>query len=251
MKQLRTIIIDDEPAAVASFEMILNTYCSHVEIVGTATSPYAGIKLINDLSPDLLLLDISMPEINGIELLKSIQKRDFAVIFVTAYNEFAVEAFKVNAYDYILKPINIPDFVKSINRVLIDRESKNSVKNLEALFNYYESRMVRKLVVSDVEGSEYIDHSAVRCIKAEGSYSVIYMENRKITTSRNLKDVQEGLSERMFFRCHNSWIVNLDHVTKYHSGDSYAEVRDNHKVPISRRNKEEFVRVMSNRFKDR
>ncbi len=245
---LRAIIIDDEPAAISSIEIILNDYCKNVVVVGKSTSPYDGIQLINDNKPDLVFLDIAMPGLNGIELLKTIPQRDFAVIFVTAFNDHAIEAFKVNAVDYILKPINIQDLVSAVGRVSQTHNMKKSVKNLQAFFEFYEGKATKKLIVNHIEGTDFINHSDIYCIKAEGNYSIIYTKDRKITTSKKLKELQEALDLKVFFRCHNSWLLNLDHILRFSSSESYAELVGGYKIPVSRRNKEEFLMHMTARY---
>jgi two-component system LytT family response regulator len=247
--KFKAIVIDDEQNAVVNIELILKEFCPDIELVGSATSPVEGLKLINELNPDILFLDIEMPGMNGFELLNSLPNRNFDVIFVTAYNQYAIEAFKVNAIDYILKPVNIQDLIASVNKLVNSRKANESQDSkIEQLLQSMTGKQKTKLPIAGLEGIEYIDMDEIIHIEADGGYSDIYLEDRKITTSKNLKEIQNKLDMTKFFRTHNSHIVNLEHVKKFSTREQYAEMSNGSQVPVSRRSKDEFLQTMSKYF---
>lgn len=249
---LRTIIIDDEAKAIKALELIIKEYCLDLDVVGTAQTVIDGIKTIQSLKPDLVMLDIQMNHGNGFDILESIPDRTFDVIFVTAYDHYAIKAIRYSAVDYILKPIDIQEFTEAIERIVKDKDNgENNTGKFETLFQNLQSQSPSKLAIPIFDGIEYIDICEIIRIEAERSYSNVYLiGGRKLLVSRSLSDLQELLDNVRFFRTHKSHLINLDHVKKFLRNDGgYVEMADGEKVMISRRKKEEFLTFLNEYMK--
>ena len=245
---LRTIIVDDESDAVKFIESIIAEYCPNIEIVGTANSAREGVKLINEKEPDLVFLDVEMPHGSGFDLLSNFPQKNFDVIFITAFNHYAIKAIKFSAVDYILKPININEFVEAVKKVEAERQkNKTSNFSLDALLENLRSSMPSKLAIPTSDGMEYLNTNEIIRVEADRSYSWFFLtENRKYLVSRNLKEYQELLSDRNFFRTHNSHLINLEFVKKYvRQEGGYVLMTNGSNVPISRSKKELFLKQMA------
>ncbi len=245
---LRTVIVDDEQDAVNFIESIAKEYCPNIEITGKAYSATEGMEVITAEKPDLVFLDVEMPHGSGFDLLAKFPEKDFDVIFITAFNHYAIRAIKFSAVDYILKPININEFIEAVKRVEEARaEKKHRNLNFNALFENLRTSMPSKLAIPTSNGMEYLNTKDIIRVEADRSYSWFYMEDGvKYLVSRNLKEYQGLLSDRNFFRTHNSHLINLEHVKKYirHEG-GYIEMTDKSTVPISRGKKDLFLEHMS------
>lgn len=244
---LRTVIVDDEQDAVNFIESIAKEYCPNIEIVGKAYSAIEGVEVISNEKPDLVFLDVEMPHGSGFDLLAGFPEKEFDVIFITAFNHYAIRAIKFSAVDYILKPININEFIEAVKRVEESRkEKKGSSTNFQTLFENLQTALPSKLAIPTSSGMEYLNTREIIRIEADRSYSWFFMNNGdKFLVSRNLKEYQELLSDRNFFRTHNSHLINLEHVKKYirHEG-GYIEMTDGSNVPISRGKKDLFLEHM-------
>jgi len=244
---LRTVIVDDEQDAVNFIESIAKEYCPNIEVIGKAHSAIEGIEVITKEQPDLVFLDVEMPHGSGFDLLAAFPEKNFDVIFITAFNHYAIRAIKFSAVDYILKPININEFIEAVKRVEEARgDKKGRNVNFNTLFENLQTTLPSKLAIPTSSGMEYLITKEIIRIEADRSYSWFYLEgDLKYLVSRNLKEYQELLSDRNFFRTHNSHLVNLEHVKKYirHEG-GYVEMTDGSTVPISRGKKDLFLEHM-------
>jgi two-component system LytT family response regulator len=246
--KLRTIIIDDEPDAVNFIHSIIREYCPALDVIGKANNAMDGIKVINENHPDLVLLDVEMPHGSGFDLLAQFPEKTFDVIFITAFNHYAIKAIKFSAVDYILKPININEFILAIEKVAEKRSSPSIPdRNFEMLLENLNSASPAKLAIPTSEGMEYLSTKEIIRIEADRSYSWFFLTGkRKILVSKNLKEYQDLLNDRNFFRSHNSHLINLEHVKKYIRADGGAiEMIDGSQVPISRTRRDLFLTHMS------
>lgn len=207
-----------------------------------------GIKVIRESNPDLVLLDVEMPHGSGFDLLAQFPEKTFDVIFITAFNHYAIKAIKFSAVDYILKPININEFIVAIEKVTEKRSSPSLPnRNFETLLENLNTASPAKLAIPTSEGMEYLSTQEIIRIEADRSYSWFYLTGkRKILVSKNLKEYQDLLNDRNFFRSHNSHLVNLEHVKKYIRADGGAiEMVDGSQVPISRTRRDLFLTHMN------
>jgi len=245
--KLKTVIIDDEPDAVNFIHSIIKEYCPALEVIGIAHNAPEGAAIIRDKSPDLILLDVEMPHGSGFDLLAEFPEKSFDVIFITAFNHYAIKAIKFSAVDYILKPININEFIEAIEKVT---EKRNSLtrpnNNFQTLLENLNSSTPAKLAIPTSDGMEYLNTKEIIRIEADRSYSWFHLTGkRKVLVSRNLKEYQDMLNDRNFFRSHNSHLINLEHVKKYIRSDGGAiEMTDGSQVPISRTRRDLFLKHM-------
>ena len=203
--KLITVIIDDEPDAVDFIATIIAEYCPDLEVSGKAHNVKDGVALINEIKPELVFLDVEMPNGTGFDLLTHFPKKDFDVVFITAFNHYAIQAIKFSAVDYILKPINITEFIEAITRV-IEKRSVNSLssnENFEILLENLRTSHPTRLVIPTSDGREYLNPKDIIRIEADRSYSWFFIKDkRKILVSKHLKEFQDLLNDRNFFRPH-------------------------------------------------
>ncbi len=249
---IKVVIIDDEKDAVKSVELIIKEYCPSVQVVGKGYSASEGRKEILKHQPDLVFLDIEMPRGSGFDLLEMLPNRDFELIFITAYNHFAIKAFKYSAIDYILKPIDIDEFIDAITkvekRIMQKTNSDGDTLNqkYDTLLSNVKSPKLNKITLQTADAQVFLDVNNISHIEAEGSYSIFHTtQDGKILVSKNLKEFETLLSGNDFFRTHNSHLINLSFVKRYVIKDGgYILMTDDTMVPISRRRKEAFLEQM-------
>jgi two-component system LytT family response regulator len=220
-------------------------YCPEADVVGSATNISDGHKEISTKMPDLVLLDIAMPSGNGFELLNLLPDRSFEVIFVTAYNEYAIKAFRYSAIDYLLKPVEISELIQAVRKIRKSSE-KPSLNNLSVLMDNLNFGSPKKISLPTNMGFEYILIDDIVRIEAQRSYCCFYMlGKRKYLVSRCLNDYHLLLEDRRFFRVHNSHLINMKHVKSYTRSDGgFVEMVDSSQVPISRTKKDFFLSAM-------
>lgn len=230
---MKAIIIDDEKRARVSFSLLLQEYCPEVELVAECENLPEGIKAIRKFNPDLVLLDIEMPGHSGLELVDFFDEKEinFSIIFTTAYNEYAIQAFKLSALDYLLKPIIPEELINAISRM----ERQKSLQ-FKALAENIQNEFFEKIAVPSGNTLILINISDIVYIKGEGSYSEIYMQSKiKHMVSRNLKNFEEILlKDKRFLRTHKSYIVNFDEVVSFNKSDGgWLDMKNGNSIPIS------------------
>ncbi|MFC2119012.1 LytR/AlgR family response regulator transcription factor [Bacteroidota bacterium] len=244
---LRAVIIDDESKAISNLSKIIIDFCNEVDVVGTASGVSDGINIIKQLDPDLIFLDIQMPDGSGFDILERLDKRNFDVIFVTSYNQHAIRAFKYSATDYLLKPIDIDDLNAAVKRVIAKRINKEPQENYQELFNNLQYTIPQKIGISSMNGKDYVSLESIIRMEAKGSYTSFILENNKnLLASKRIKEFEELLPEKSFLRIHNSHIINLIHVKRYTKSDGgWITLSDDSKVPLARRRKDLFESLMN------
>lgn len=243
---LNVIIVDDEKDALESLDLMLNEYCSDIKVIGKINSVIEAIKEIQLKKPDLVFLDVEMPHGTGFDILDSIPDRTFEVIFVTAYNHYAIKALKASAIDYIMKPTDIDELISAVNKVREKLTKTRSTGNTSTTTTHSQIlQLPKKVGIHTAEGLEFVNDSDIVRIEADGSYSLIFLENsKKILSSKNLKEFQNILNDTVFFRAHHSHLLNLHKVKKYIRNENIVEMHDGSRINISRRNKEAFILQM-------
>lgn len=244
---IKSVIIDDEKRGRETLKNLVEKYTKHVEVVDMADSAKTGVELIKKENPDLVFLDIEMPHGTGFDLLESF-KGDikFEVVFTTAYDQYAIQAIKFAALDYLLKPIDIAELKEAIKRVEEKMAGADSAKNFEIfLENLREGS--KKIALPTANGISFIDtQDIIRC-EASGNYTCFYLKSQeKILVSRTLKEFEDMLVQHDFYRIHNSHLVNLNHVLKYVKlGGDMVVMSDGSQIEISRRKKDGFLHRLS------
>jgi two-component system LytT family response regulator len=244
---IRAIIIDDELHCRKTLRILLEEYCREVEVIEQCDNGQSGTEAIKRLKPDLVFLDIEMPHMNGFELLEQFQVIQFAVIFTTGYDQYAIRAFRFSALDYLLKPINHEELVKAVNKVS-QQVHYPMPQQLEILLQKISQQHqgIHKIALPTMEGLQLVDvDSIISCI-SDSNYSVLLLKDKqKLTVSRTLKETEEILEEHSFLRVHNSSIVNLNEINKYIKGEGgYLVMSDGSTVDVSRSRKEALLRKL-------
>ncbi len=236
---IKAVIIDDEQLAIESLQWEIENFSSDVKIIETFTNPKEAISGINYLKPDLVFLDIEMPEIDGFQLLQMLDYQNFDLIITTAYNQYAIQAFKANAIDYLLKPIDPDDLIQAIERVRLRQTNHNSTKNIETVLNklvHNNFDQNRKIPLSLNSKFVLVDPQEILYCKSDGSYTTVFMKDKEdYLVSKSIKYIQELLPPQQFLRIHKSYIVNLKEVKEVIKQGSGEVVLSNDKIiPISR-----------------
>jgi len=240
---MRAVIIDDEADARKNLSLILEEFCEDVTVMGEASSALEGVKLIQSTNPDVAFLDIEMPNGTGFDLLDCIDSSKISVIFVTAYNEYAVKAFQYSAVDYLLKPIDIKLLKASLSKIKSSAaDERGFQKNqLKAMMNVYENNH-QKIAIPTIHGFDFVSINDIVRIEADRSYvNLILTGQRKMTVSRNLKDFEGVLPQGVFFRTHKSHLINVNRILKYIKSDGgKVEMEDGYFVDVSRSKRDKF-----------
>ena len=245
---MKVIIIDDEARTRKSIADILKFSPQDISLVAEAENVATGVKAINTHKPDLVLLDINMPDGTGFDLLKKLDNPNFKIIFITAYEEYAVQAFEFSAIDYILKPVDPKKLFDAINKAHQLVEQENISLKLNALFaNLENSASENKKLVLKTAESIYIVNTTdiIRC-ESDAGYTLFYLlDGKKILVSRNLKDYEEMLDGYGFYRIHQSHLINLKYIDHYSKIEGGAVImKDNSYLPVARRKKESFLKLL-------
>lgn len=246
---IKAIIIDDETNCIEMLDWLIKTYCPGIEIMAQCSSAEEGIKAIKKHSPDVIFLDIEMPKMNGFDLLQQLTPVNFEVIFTTAYDKFAIKAFKFSAMDYLLKPIDADDLKNAVIRLETKLQSAKPDAGIEALLNNIKSihQPLNKIAIPTQEGLVFtIIKDIIRC-ESDSNYTTFFLSgDKQIVSSKSMKEYEELLEEYNFFRVHNSHLINLNHLEKYVKGDGgYVVMSDKCTVPVSRSRKEDFINHLS------
>lgn len=233
----RVVIIDDEPDAIEVLKLILQTYCPDVEIAGIAGGVEAGYKLICQKSPDIVFLDIRMEDGTGFDLLNKFKTINFKTIFTTAFEEYAVNAFRYHALDYLLKPIDSVALVDAIARASA-ADADDYLEKIKQLKADQTATGSEKLAVHTKDNIILLNTADIIRAESESNYSRIYLnDKRQIMLSRSLSSLEERLPHDSFLRVHQSHIVNLEYVTAYAHQDNFITMSDDTKITVSRRKK--------------
>lgn len=242
---LRTVVVDDEKLSREVLCNYLNEYCPDIEIVATASSVKFAYRAIKKFNPDFIFLDIEMADGKGFDLLSMFDKLDFKVIFVTAYSEYAVKAFRFSAVDYLLKPLKIDELKDAVERIRSMDHKKADSGILTALLNNLKvgSTMMPTLVIPHLKGFEVLKIPEIIMCQAEGYCTNFYLtDDRKVTSSKNLKHFNCLLEDNNFIRVHHSYLINVAHVCSYTrqgeimlTGGLKASLGDAYKIEFARR----------------
>lgn len=238
---LTAILIDDEKGCLDTLEIELQTYCTDVKVLAKFQSAEKALEILETIRPDMVFLDISMPQMNGFDFLLKIPKINFEVIFCTAYDAYALTAFEFCAIDYLLKPVSKDKLIRAVDKVRQKQSKQVDLQNLELLLANMRGGIHHKpnVAVPTAEGLEFISINDIIYAEADGNYSRIMMGNKeKILISRTLKDLEMLLSNHPFVRIHQSYLVNLTHIKKYIKGEGgYVVMNNGANLQVSRANR--------------
>lgn len=254
---ITALLIDDEANSRQAIKNLLGQLCPDVLIAGEAKNAAQGIEMILSLKPQLIFLDIQMPGKTGFDMLASLEKIDFDIIFTTAYHEYAVKAFRFSAIDYLLKPIDPDDLLAAVNKAK-EKQSPASPGQVDLLKQLWQQLSAgqstqsknQKLALATQEGIHLAEVKDIVWCESLGSYTKFYLATgEKLITSRIIKEYEEILTDYDFFRVHQSYIINLHHVKKYVKGDGgQVWMSDGTEVEVARRRKDEFLTALSSYY---
>jgi len=242
---IKAIVIDDEELCINSLQADLAAYCPNVQVIATAGSGKDGMFAIRKHQPDLVFLDVGMPWMNGFEMLELIGEINFQIIFITAYDHFAVKAFRLSAVDYLLKPVDGADLRQAVAKastLLSERPANALVNNLVANIKLPEPQ--QKIALPYREGYEFIEPQHILYCEAEGAYTKFHFkgENRVLLISKSLGDVESLLPETQFQRIHHSTMVNIGYITHFIKTDGgYVQMNNGKRLMVSKTRKDALM----------
>lgn len=245
---IKAVIIEDEVKGLNNLKSLLNKYCEGVEVIAEAEHIEGGLKLLSDpnIKPDVAFLDINLPDGLVFQLLNQLSEINFDIIFVTAYEKFAVKACQYSSIGFIIKPIDPDELQEAVSRIRVGSVSK--INQRLDLFNqmYYNPNAFEKMSISALDGIYFINiKDIIRC-EAEDNYTHIHLKaGERITASKTIKAYEEMLSGVSFYRVHKSHLINLNYMRKFVKGDGgYLVMDDGKKIEVSRRRRPAFMEQM-------
>ncbi|MBD2702756.1 LytTR family transcriptional regulator DNA-binding domain-containing protein [Spirosoma sp. BT702] len=241
---LKAIIIDDEPNAVGLLALRLSQHCPQVDVVASCTNSHKGIQAILDYRPDIVFLDIEMPQMNGFQLLEAVGGISFSLVFVTAYDKFALKAFRYSAIDYLLKPIDTQELIQAVARV--EKQQKTAPEQLEALkqqFNNPGKPFPDRIALPYQNGVSFVNLKDILYCEADDNYTKFYLvDGQHHLVTKPLREIQDLLEERDFLRIHRQFLINLSHIKKFVKGEgSYVVMSNQQTIPVSRAQKDRLM----------
>ncbi len=243
---LKAVIVDDEIASIDSLEILLRNIDEKIEVCGKASNIEEAKNVIDKNNPDIVFLDIEMPNGSGFDLLDNLDNITFDIIFITAYNHYAIKAFKYAAVDYILKPVDISTLQGAIKRASKNKKDATKTK-ISALYENLQNNPPKKITLASSESIEIVSTDDIIQFEAEGSYTKVFIKNTKpVIVSKSIKEFEDTLPSNLFFRCHKSHLINMNHIKKVVKNQNYVEMVDNGRAYISRRRKIVFFDAINN-----
>ena len=253
---MKAILIDDEPDNINLLALQLNRHCPQVDIVGQFTDSLEGLKAIQQLRPSLVFLDIEMPLMNGFQLLEKVGDITFHIVFVTAYDQYAVRAFRFSALDYLLKPIDTVDLIATVRRA--ENTARIHPHQLELMRQYYPAGPTfggpvgavpkvlpppGRIALPHASGMVFVDTKQIVYCEADSNYTRFHLENGEVyMVSKTLGGVQDVLETRDFVRVHRQYMVNLDHIQKLVKGEgTYLLLTNGVSIPVARQQKDRLM----------
>ena len=251
---MKAILVDDEPDGIRTLQRLLEKHCPQVKVEATCSSATIAKGQISSINPDVVFLDIQMPGKTGLEMLTELSPKNFEVVFVTAYNEYMLQALQFSAADYLLKPVDEDRLIEAVERVQKRLEAGSSTEQTAALLHNFAkagNSSEMRLVLPTFKGFIVLKLNEIIYCEAERSYTNFHLNNGKtILVSKPLLDYDYLLKDTSFFRVHKSFLVNLDHVREYERGEGGMVIMDNGaEIEVSRRRKELFLQKIKEAFR--
>jgi len=248
----KALIVEDEVRSRDFLKNLVAEFCPQLAIAATASNVEEAVELINTLSPDIVFMDIEMQTGTGFDVLQQVNKRNFHVIFTTAYDHYAIKAIRFSAVDYLLKPINLEELQFAVNKAIEGIQQKEEGNKIELLIKNLRRPAGEdfSISLSTSDGIEFVQLATIIRLEANGPYTTFFMKDgRKIMVSKNLKEYELLLTDHGYFRVHNSHIINLKEVRKMVKTDGgYAVMNDDSMIAISPKKKDEFMQLMGQRL---
>lgn len=240
--KISAVIVDDEMHGIEFLEYLLTKHFQDITLLKTFTNPIEALEEIPFLDPDILFIDVEMPQLNGFDLVEKLNHLSMQVIFTTAYNEFALKAFRASALDYLLKPIDVDELKAALQKAIKYTRQDNGA--IQTLLNFiHQNQQIKKISISSEKGIQFIDPEDIVYCKSQGPYTVFYLSNlNQCTSSKNLGEYEAILNNMGFYRIHHSTLINVKHLKQFIRSDGgYVEMSDGSTHTVSRRKKDEFL----------
>ena len=244
LNMLRTIIVDDENHIRRSLAKMLDTFCPNVKLIASSNGVKSGIKDIRDNKPDLVLLDIKMKDGTGFDLLKELDPVDFKVIFITAYDQYAIKAFRCSAIDYLLKPVDPDELVEAIQKTekVLQKDFKIQMEAFQENINN-ENKADKKIILKTLDNIYLVKIRDILYCESQSSYTLIHLLNGKdILVSTTLKEYDELLKDDGFYRVHKSYLISTRYIERFDKSDGgYVILENDKRIPVASRKREELL----------
>ncbi|MFQ3575396.1 MAG: LytTR family DNA-binding domain-containing protein [Cytophagales bacterium] len=246
--KIKALVVDDELMGRESLSMLIKEFCSPIDQVHLASNIDEAVLLIEQQQPNIVFLDINMPNETGFDLFEKTDCQNLEVIFTTAYSEYAISAIKHQALDYLLKPIDVKELIASVNRAVEKIDNKQYEKNLFNLFQQInqDKKEDAKIALPMSDSIEIVKCAEILYCEASGNYTIFHLKNgKKHVVSKSLKEYENALPNNMFFRIHHSLIINIDEIIRYTRGDGgYVTLASGQELMVSKRRKDEFLKFI-------
>jgi len=246
---IKAIIVDDELTAIKSLQWEIENFCEDIEVTDSFTNPKEAISAINYIKPDCVFLDIEMPEMDGFQLLEKLDFRGFDLIITTAYDSYALKAFKESAIDYLLKPVDTDDLIKAVKKIQLNKSENNLGKELYAIIDRIKPQNNFNKITLALSGKTiYVEPHEILYCKSDGNYTeIMFIDHTKELISKKIKDIELMINNPLFFRIHNSYLVNINHIREFIKSDGqYIILDDSTNLPVSRAKRKELQEKLSN-----
>ncbi len=242
---LKTVLIDDDESNISALSEKLAKHCPQVQIIARCDNAQDGIRSIESLQPDVVFLDIEMPVMNGFVMLQQLNYKNFELIFVTAYDHYAIKAIRYSALDYLVKPVEIEELKAAAAKAEANRSNKSSHSQIDLLLEHFHKKQPRRITIPTANGLQFINLEDIMYLEASNNYTNIYLSaSQKYLVSRTLKDFEDLLPAETFLRIHHSTIINIFYVERYIRGDGGQVVmRNGIWLDVSKRKKSEFLQA--------
>lgn len=244
---IRSIIVDDEPYCCETLEIMIGNFCPGLKVEAVCRSGEEALAALTRFNPQLVFLDIEMPYMNGFEFLEKAGPIHFALIFTTSYDQYAIKAIRFSAMDYLLKPIDREELIQAVSKVTRHLQSPSEIQ-LEFLLQKINSSAapIKKIALPTMEGLQMVEMDSIVSCSSDNNYTHFHLkDNKKLTASRTMKDVEELLSDFSFVRVHNSFMVNLNEINKYVKGEGgYLIMSDGTSIDVSRSRKDLLLKKL-------
>ena len=248
---IKALIIDDVEKARIALRSDLKTYCKHVEVIGEADGVESGVQLIRQTNPDVIFLDIRMSDGSGFDLIAKLRQQGeirFQIIFTTAYDEYAIKAFKFSATDYLLKPVDHEDLIQAVQKIKTDSGQNFLREHMEVLMESMKGIKTsnKRIALNSMDKVQVVNVDDIIQCESQKNYTLFYLTNkRQVLVTRTLKEFEDMLEEDNFLRVHHSHLINVKHLREYVKTDGgYAVMSDGSQVPVSVRKKEQLLSLL-------
>lgn len=248
---IKALIIDDVEKARSALKGDIKTYCPSVEVIGEADGVESGLQLIKNTTPDVIFLDIRMSDGSGFDLIAKIRQQgaiSFQIIFTTAYDEYAIKAFKFSAIDYLLKPVDHEDLIQAVQKIKVTDAQSSLKENMELLLESMKGIKTsnKRIALNSVDKVQVVNVDDILQCESQKNYTLFYLTNKKqVLVTRTLKEFEDMLEGDNFLRVHHSHLINVKHLKEYVKTDGgYAVMSDNSQVPVSVRKKEHLLSLL-------